>query len=300
MEFSAFFIGPTAGQGSEREVQQAILREARLADELGFDAVWLAEHHFDATFSTIPSPNLLLAALAMRTERVKLGCAINVLPFHHPLRIAEEGAMLDQLSNGRFQWGIGRGITGHEFHSFRIAPAESRTLFNEIHDAVIDAWRTGRMAFEGELVKVPPTDIAPGVVQRPHPPVWVTAQSPDSVAWAARHPDIRGARGIGAGHRRLSRHRDRGHPASDRRARMYPPDVRLLAAERHGHPRALHAPVRSRSHARVPRHLEQRIRHLFCSSDRQIAIRFHDKRSNVLIRNGALIQGLQTPQSPPP
>ena len=99
VEFSAFFIGPTAGQGNEREVQQAMLRESRLAEKLGFDAIWLAEHHFDATFSTLPSPNLLMAAISQITERVKLGCAINVLPFHHPLRIAEEGAMLDMLSN---------------------------------------------------------------------------------------------------------------------------------------------------------------------------------------------------------
>lgn len=187
VEFSVFFIGPTKGQGDQRQVLDAVLHESRLAEALGFDAIWVAEHHFDAEFCTIPSPNLLLAAIAQQTERVKLGCGINVLPFHHPLRIAEEGAMLDLLSRGRFQWGIGRGITGHEFHSFALEPARSRTLFNEIHDAVIGAWRTGRMAYEGELIHVPPTDIAPMVVQQPHPPVWVTAQSPDSVAWAARH-----------------------------------------------------------------------------------------------------------------
>lgn len=209
MEFSAFFIGPTKGQGSEREVLDAILREAQLAEELGFDAIWLAEHHFDAEFSTIPSPNLLLAALAMATSRVKLGCGINVLPFHHPLRMAEEGAMLDLLSGGRFQWGIGRGITGHEFHSFRLEPAQSRILFNEIHDAVIEAWRTGRMAYDGKLVQVPPTDIAPGVVQRPHPPVWVTAQSPDSVAWAARHdyPAMQIGESLEVGRGQLERYR---------------------------------------------------------------------------------------------
>src|ERR1700759_1420916 len=98
MEFSAFFIAPTLGQGPEREVCDAILREARLAEQLGFDAIWLAEHHFDATFSTLPSPNLVMAAISQVTERVKLGCGINVLPFHNPLRIAEEGAMLDLLS----------------------------------------------------------------------------------------------------------------------------------------------------------------------------------------------------------
>jgi len=187
LEFSAFFIGPTKGQADEATVLNAVLREAVLAETLGFDAVWIAEHHFDAEFCTIPSPNLLLAALARLTTRIRIGCGINVLPFHHPLRVAEEGAMLDVLSNGRFQWGIGRGITGHEFQSFALDSARSRGLFNEMHDAVIAAWTSGRMQYKGEHIDVPATEIAPRVLQRPHPPVWVTAQSPDSVAWAARH-----------------------------------------------------------------------------------------------------------------
>lgn len=209
MEFSAFFIGPTLGQGTEAEVLAAVVREAVLAEELGFDAVWLAEHHFDATFSTLPSPNLVLAAIAATTGRVKLGCAINVLPFHHPLRVAEEGAMLDVLSGGRFQWGIGRGITGHELHSFRIEAADTRPLFTEIHDAVIQGWTTGRMEFDGELITVPPTTIAPGVVQRPHPPVWVTAQSPASVDWAAAHdyPAMQIGESLDVGRGQLQRYR---------------------------------------------------------------------------------------------
>lgn len=209
MEFGAFFIGPTLGQGTEREVCDAILREAQLAERLGFDAIWLAEHHFDATFSTLPSPNLMMAAIAATTSRVKLGCGINVLPFHNPLRLAEEGAMLDVLSKGRFQWGIGRGITGHELHSFQIEARDTRTLFNEIHDAVIAAWTSGRMDYQGQLIKVPPTNIAPSVVQRPHPPVWVTAQSPASVDWAAEHdyPAMQIGESLEVGAGQLSRYR---------------------------------------------------------------------------------------------
>ena len=209
MDFSVFFIGPTLGQGTEREVFDAILREAALAEEIGFDAVWLAEHHFDATFSTLPSPNLMMAAIAASTERIKLGCGINVLPFHNPLRVAEEGAMLDLLSGGRFQWGIGRGITGHEFHSFQIESALTRGIFNEIHDAVIEAWTTGRMDYQGEHIWVPATAIAPSVVQRPHPPVWVTAQSPASVDWAAEHdyPAMQIGEPLEVGRAQLERYR---------------------------------------------------------------------------------------------
>jgi alkanesulfonate monooxygenase SsuD/methylene tetrahydromethanopterin reductase-like flavin-dependent oxidoreductase (luciferase family) len=209
LDFSVFFIGPTLGQGTEREVCDAILREARLAEEVGFDGVWLAEHHFDATFSTMPSPNLMMAAIAASTERVKLGCGINVLPFHNPLRVAEEGAMLDVLSHGRFQWGIGRGITGHELHAFQIEASETRKLFNEIHDAVIGAWTTGRMDFQGDVIQVPPTVVAPSVVQRPHPPVWVTAQSPASVEWAAEHdyPAMQIGESLDVGRGQLERYR---------------------------------------------------------------------------------------------
>lgn len=94
--------------------------------------------------------------------------------------------MLDRLSHGRFQWGIGRGITGHEFVPYGLDPSNSRQHFTELHDAVTQAWRTGRMAYDGEFVKVTPTAIEPRPVQA-SVPVWVTAQSPDSVRWAARH-----------------------------------------------------------------------------------------------------------------
>jgi alkanesulfonate monooxygenase SsuD/methylene tetrahydromethanopterin reductase-like flavin-dependent oxidoreductase (luciferase family) len=187
MEFSVFIIGPTAGQGSEAEVYDAILREIRLSDALGFDALWFAEHHFDNLFSTSPSPNLFLAIAAQVTSKIKIGTAITVLPFHQPTRIAEEGAMLDRLSNGRFQWGIGRGITGHEFKSLGLDASQSWRVFEETHDAVIGAWKSGRMDYQGEHVRVPSTEIAPRVVQQPYPPVWMTAQSPSSVEWAAQH-----------------------------------------------------------------------------------------------------------------
>ena len=221
MEFSVFFIGPTLGQGSEREVCDAILREAQLAEQLWFDAAWFAEHHFDATFSTLPSPNLMLAAVAAATSRIKIGCAINVLPFHNPLRIAEEGAMLDVLSHGRFQWGIGRGITGHELRSFQVESRHTRSLFNETHDAVIQAWTTGRMEHQGDLVRVPPTTIAPSVVQRPHPPVWVTAQSPASVEWAAErdYPAMQIGEPLSVGRAQLQRYRDAAEKAGVRTRR---------------------------------------------------------------------------------
>ena len=155
--------------------------------EIGFDGLWVAEHHFDSDFSVSPSPNLLLAAASQVTEHLTLGCGINVLPFHRPTRLAEEGAMLDVLSKGRFQWGIGRGITGHEFASFGIDAAQSRQIFNETHDAVIGAWSTGRMDYHGAFVDVTDTEIAPqrrsdpapaGLGDRPEPGVGHLGRAP--------------------------------------------------------------------------------------------------------------------------
>ncbi|HLY83331.1 MAG TPA: LLM class flavin-dependent oxidoreductase [Acidimicrobiales bacterium] len=226
MEFSIFLIAPLSGQGPLAEVYEAVMREVRLADELGFDGLWAAEHHFDSEFSVSPSPNLFLAAASQITSRITLGCGINVLPFHRPSRLAEEGAMLDVLSKGRFQWGIGRGITGHEFASFGVDPSRSRQIFNETHDAVVGAWTTGRMDYHGEFVDVTDTEITPRVVQTPHPPVWVTAQSPDSVVWAAQHdyPAMQIGESLDDGRKHLERYRDaaRAHGVTTQRGGIVP------------------------------------------------------------------------------
>ncbi len=107
MEFGAFFIGPTLGQGTEQAVSDAILREAQLAEQLGFDTVWLAEHHFDASFSTLPSPNLMMAAIAATTSRVKLGTLVTGITYRHPGVLAKIVTTLDVLSGGRAALGLG-------------------------------------------------------------------------------------------------------------------------------------------------------------------------------------------------
>jgi len=186
MQFSVFHIAMGRGRTSDRQVYEDFISDISLAERLNFHTFWLAEHHFNANFSLSPSPNVLLAAAAILTKRMKIGTCINVLPFHNPVRLAEEGAMLDLLSNGRFQWGIGRGITGHEFHGFGLDPAESLERFREIHDYVLHSWKTDKLSWKGKFVNVPDgIDLAPVITQRPHPPVWVTAQSPSSVEWAA-------------------------------------------------------------------------------------------------------------------
>lgn len=109
MRFGYFNITMGKGRTSQRQIYEDFLSDAALAEELNFDAVWLAEHHFNADFCLSPAPNLLLAAVAATTKRIKIGSCVNVLPMYNPVRLIEEIAELDLLSNGRFQWGIGRG-----------------------------------------------------------------------------------------------------------------------------------------------------------------------------------------------
>jgi len=209
MKFSVFMITMGRGRLSDRQVYDDALADVRIAEHLGFDSFMFAEHHFNADFCMSPAPNLMVAAAARTTERIRLGVAVNVLPMHHPVRVAEEGAMLDQLSGGRLIWGIGRGIVGHEFAPFGVEPATSRDRFIETHDAVINAWRTGKLEHHGRFHDYSAAELAPNVVQRPHPDVWVAAQSPDSVAWCAQHDYVamQVAESLEQGRRQADRYR---------------------------------------------------------------------------------------------
>ncbi len=183
-----FGIFSTVTKADERSVQQLLrenLEQVVYAEELGYDSFWFAEHHF-STYSMIASPNLMVASAAQRTSRIKLGPAVNVLPFHHPLRLAEEGAMLDMMSGGRLQWGIGRGIQPGEFIPWKVDHNESRAMFEEIHEAVIRAWTQPSFSYEGKYVSIPETQLELRPVQDPHPPVWTAGLSEPSVRWAAR------------------------------------------------------------------------------------------------------------------
>ena len=184
-----FGIFSTVTKADERSVQQLFkenLEQVVYAEQLGYDSFWFAEHHF-STYSMIASPNLMVASAAQRTKRIKLGPAVNVLPFHHPLRLAEEGAMLDMLSDGRLLWGIGRGIQPGEFVPWRVDHEHSRDIFDETHQAVIRAWTHDTFSYQGQFVNIPQTRLEIRPVQQPHPPVWTAGLSEASVRWAAKH-----------------------------------------------------------------------------------------------------------------
>jgi len=188
MKFSLFDImhWPGGTDPTDFDPQQAAgVYDARMdeyirAEQLGFDSVFFGEHHFTA-YSITPSPNLLIAALSQRTSRLRIGVMINVLPFHDPLRLAEEGAMLDLLTHGRLEFGIGRGVDEQEFLRQCMPYQEARPRVEAGLELILKAWRQPEFEFNGKFRKVGRATIWPRQLQKPYTPIWFTALSPDTI-----------------------------------------------------------------------------------------------------------------------
>ena len=189
MRFSLFSVTDhyPDGPASIADRYAQLLDEIALADDLGFEAFFLAEHHFH-DYGVVPSPATLLGAAAVRTGRIGLGVAVSVLPFRNPLLAAEEYAMLDQLSGGRLVLGVGSGYLRHEFDGFGIGPWEKRARFDEALEVLTTAWRGEPFSYHGLYHHVTDVAIAVTPVQRPHPPLWVAIVR----AEAARHVGAQG------------------------------------------------------------------------------------------------------------
>jgi alkanesulfonate monooxygenase SsuD/methylene tetrahydromethanopterin reductase-like flavin-dependent oxidoreductase (luciferase family) len=165
----------------ESQLYDELLEQIVQAETLGYHAMWMAELHFHRRFSILSAPLLIAAAAAQRTQRLRLGIAVNLLPLHHPVRLAEEGAVLDVLSHGRLDFGVGRG---HPFpgvyETFRVPPADSRARFAEALDILIGAWSREPFSYRGEYFQVSDLAVVPRPVQQPHPPIFVAAGSPET------------------------------------------------------------------------------------------------------------------------
>ena len=170
---------------SEAELYAQSLAEMQLADRLGFHGVWLVEHHLMPGYSHLSKPELVLAALAQRTQRLRLGLGVIPLPFHHPLHVAERIGTLDVLSGGRLEVGIGRGFSPGEYAAFGIDMAESRSRIRESL-AILNACARGtQLQHEGTHFRLRGVKVVPQPVQRPYPPLWTAAVSPETFDWAA-------------------------------------------------------------------------------------------------------------------
>jgi alkanesulfonate monooxygenase SsuD/methylene tetrahydromethanopterin reductase-like flavin-dependent oxidoreductase (luciferase family) len=178
-----FFLQATPGR-SGTDILSEEMEQMVLSEDLGFDSVWLTEHHY-ADYGLSSAPSVLAATLAARTERVTIGTAVYVVPFHHPLRLAEETATLDILSKGRLVVGIGRGNRPLEFVGHGVQLEDSRTRLEEGTHVLVQAWTQERVRFHGQHWQFDDIPVYPKPRTQPHPPLAVAATSADTVSWAA-------------------------------------------------------------------------------------------------------------------
>jgi natural product biosynthesis luciferase-like monooxygenase protein len=184
VKFSIFCLGAKRDWISQASAYSQILEQAQVADDLGFKGIWLAEHHF-TNYGTIAHPAILLTALAERTQRLRLGTGIVVSPFHDPRRLAEDYAMVDVLSGGRLDFGVGRGYQPEEFEAFGVSMEESRSRFKESMEILQGLWTGEAFSYTGNHWSVDDLTLFPKPLQQPIP-VWMACVSPDSFEIAAR------------------------------------------------------------------------------------------------------------------
>ena len=165
------------------QVYQAALARIQTMDETGYDAVWFAEHHFSG-YSVCPSVHVMATHVAATTRNLRIGTAVTLAALYHPLRIAEEVALLDVLSGGRVNWGAGRGFDPTEFKIFDVPMEESTERFREAVEIVLAAWSTERLSYEGRFHQYKDVEVLPKPHQRPLP-TWVAASSLGAIDWAA-------------------------------------------------------------------------------------------------------------------
>jgi alkanesulfonate monooxygenase SsuD/methylene tetrahydromethanopterin reductase-like flavin-dependent oxidoreductase (luciferase family) len=185
MKFSTFHLFHRFDGQSFGDVYDYHLELVELAEELGFDGVRLAEHHF-RDYGVVPNLFTMLANLAARTERIRLGTGIVVLPLHDPIHVAEEAAQVDVLSGGRLELGIGRGYQSFEFEGFGIDLAEARDRFNESLEIILGLWTNESFGYEGKFYRTgTEVSLVPRPLQEPYPPIHVAAVSPETVTMYA-------------------------------------------------------------------------------------------------------------------
>ena len=185
MEFGLFFLMQRDEQWSEAAVYDSALEQMLAAEALGYSSAWIAEHHFN-DYGLCPVPPVLAAFVAARTTTLRLGMGVSLLPLHHPVDLAEQLAVLDVVSGGRLEVGIGRGGTLQDYQTFQSDRADSRGRVEEGIALMRQCWSGAPFDFTGQFHSAERLHVRPRPVQRPHPPVFVASNSEDSVLSAAR------------------------------------------------------------------------------------------------------------------
>src|SRR5438874_2174759 len=180
MEFGMFHEFPSLPGRTEGEAFDEAMEQVDAAERLGLDVMWLAELHFEPRRSVLSAPLSIASAIAARTERIKIGIAVQVLPLCHPLRIAEEAATVDQVSKGRLIFGVGRSGLPRTYEAYGIPYAESKDRFAETLHVIEQAWSQPKFSHEGKYHRFDDVAVTPKPCQKPLPPIRVAASSPDT------------------------------------------------------------------------------------------------------------------------
>jgi alkanesulfonate monooxygenase SsuD/methylene tetrahydromethanopterin reductase-like flavin-dependent oxidoreductase (luciferase family) len=159
-----------------------------MADELGYDAIYITEHHFTDD-DWAPSPLMLLSAIAMRTRRIRLGTFVGLLPFYHPVRLAEDGAVLDILSGGRYEFGFGLGYRPEEFMGYGMEMKQRSRRADEMLEIIRRLWEGDTVTYKGKYFQCEKAKLTPRPVQQPRPPIYIGGFAPNAVRRAARMGD---------------------------------------------------------------------------------------------------------------
>lgn len=160
------------------------LEQCELADRVGFDNLWFVEHHFLTGFSGSPCPEVMFGALSQRTKRIRIGFGVSILPYHHPVRVAERVAMVDQLTDGRVEVGTGRS-NAYEQTGMGIDPRDTRALWEESITMLPQIWQSDEFSWDGQFWKVPPRRVLPKPFQKPHPRLYLACTQAESFKVAA-------------------------------------------------------------------------------------------------------------------
>ncbi|MGE3601650.1 MAG: LLM class flavin-dependent oxidoreductase [Dehalococcoidia bacterium] len=193
------FRNPPQWQIPTDRLYAQTLEQIVFAEQLGFDAIWISEHHF-LDDGYLPSLLTMAAHIVARTARVRIGTSVLLLPFHDPLRVAEDAAVVDILSGGRLDLSIGLGYRAEEFPVFGFPLRQRPSRFEENLAILRAAWRGERFTFHGRYRTIePPIRVTPPPLQQPHPPIWCAASQPVAAERAARERlnlTIRGGRRV--------------------------------------------------------------------------------------------------------
>jgi alkanesulfonate monooxygenase SsuD/methylene tetrahydromethanopterin reductase-like flavin-dependent oxidoreductase (luciferase family) len=180
MQFGSFMEFHRREGHSQADAFREAFGHIELSESLGLDAVWLAESHFNPVRSVLSSPHAIASAIAARTKRLRIGTAVSVLPLGNPLRTAEEAATIDQISEGRFEFGVGRSGLPGSYEGYNIPYSESRERFYEYLEIILEAWCKERFTYKGQFYGFDDVCLVPKPYQQPHPPIRIAATTSDT------------------------------------------------------------------------------------------------------------------------